>query len=206
MNICSYTFEEYIERIKSLHGFAAPGVAIGGFMVDLAYQHLAEGGLFDVVCETPKCLPDAIQILTPCTVGNGWLTVVNVGRYAMTIYDKSNGEGVRVFIDTAKIEAWPEIKNWLFKLKPKKEQDLELLMKQIEAAGTGLCGIQHVKVALRLLEKKHRGDIVQCPRCNEAYPGDDGEICLGCQGEYPYIVSGTPDVRGASHAGEESPC
>jgi formylmethanofuran dehydrogenase subunit E len=206
MNICSYTFEEYIERIKSLHGFAAPGVAIGGFMVDLAYQHLAEGGLFDVVCETPKCLPDAIQILTPCTVGNGWLTVVNVGRYAMTIYDKSNGEGVRVFIDTAKIEAWPEIKNWLFKLKPKKEQDLELLMKQIKEAGTRICGIQHVTVALRLLEKKHRGDIALCPRCNEAYPGADGEICLGCQGEFPYIISETLDVHKTSHAGEESPC
>ena len=42
MNICSYTFEEYVERVRSFHGFAAPGVVIGGFMVDLAYQHLPE--------------------------------------------------------------------------------------------------------------------------------------------------------------------
>lgn len=205
MNIRSYTFEEYLERARAFHGFAAPGVAIGGFMVDLAYQHLPEDGLLDAVCETTKCLPDAIQLLTPCTVGNGWLKVFNIGRYAMTLYDKSSGEGVRVFLDPAKLEAWPEIKNWLFKLKPKKEQDYELLMEQIKEAGTGICGIQHVTVALHLLKKKQRGDIVQCPSCNEAYPGADGEICLGCQGEYPYIVSEKSDSRRASGAGKEAP-
>jgi formylmethanofuran dehydrogenase subunit E len=205
MNICSYTLDEFIERIQSFHGFAAPGVVIGGFMVDLANQHLPKEGLFNAVCETAKCLPDSIQLLTSCTVGNGWLTVINIGRYAMTLYEKSSGEGIRVFLDPAKVEAWPEIKNWLFKLKPKKEQDLELLMKQIKEAGTRICGIQHVKVALRLLGKKHRGDIVMCPRCKEAYPGADGAICLGCQDEYPYIVSEIPDTRRASHAGEESP-
>ena len=118
MNIRSYTFEEYVERVRSFHGFAAPGVVIGGFMVDLAYQHLPREGLFNAVCETPKCLPDAIQLLTPCTVGNGWLTVINIGRYAMTLYDKSKGEGIRVSFDPAKIETWPEIKSWFFKLKP----------------------------------------------------------------------------------------
>jgi formylmethanofuran dehydrogenase subunit E len=204
MNICSYTVEEFIERVQSLHGFAAPGVLIGGFMVDLAKQHLPKEGLFNAVSETAKCLPDAIQLLTSCTVGNGWLTVINIGRYAVTLYEISSGEGIRVFLDPAKIEEWPEIKNWLFKLKPKKEQDYELLMEQIKEAGTRMCSFQHVKVALRLFEKKHRGDIVRCPRCNEAYPGADGAICLGCQGEYPYIVSEIPDSRRASCAGKES--
>jgi formylmethanofuran dehydrogenase subunit E len=117
----------------------------------------------------------------------------------MTLYDKSNSEGIRVFLDPAKIEAWPEIKNWLFKLKPKKEQDLELLMEQIKEAGTSICGIQHVKVALRFLEKKHRSNIAICPLCKEAYPHTDGAICLGCQGESPYIVSEIPDTFGATH-------
>jgi formylmethanofuran dehydrogenase subunit E len=126
MNIRSYTFEEFVERVHVFHGFAAPGVLIGGFMVDLAYQHLPQEGLFDAISETPKCLPDAVQLLTPCTVGNGWLTVINLGRYAITLYDKSNGQGVRVFLDPAKIEAWSEIKGWFFKLKTKKEQDDQL--------------------------------------------------------------------------------
>jgi formylmethanofuran dehydrogenase subunit E len=193
MNIRSYTFEEYIERVRTFHGFAAPGVLIGGFMVDLAHQHLPQDGVLDAICETAKCLPDAIQLLTPCTVGNGWLTIINIGRYALALYDKSNGEGMRVFLDPAKIEAWPEIKSWFFKLKSKKEQDYQLLMEQIRESGTSICSIERVRVAPRFLEKKHRGKIAVCPNCKEAYPLADGAICLGCQDEVPYVVSEVPD-------------
>ena len=49
MTIRSYAFEEFIERVRSFHGSAAPGVVIGGFMVEMAYQHLFEEGLFDAV-------------------------------------------------------------------------------------------------------------------------------------------------------------
>jgi formylmethanofuran dehydrogenase subunit E len=193
MNIRSYTFEEYVERVTAFHGFAAPGVLIGGFMVHLAHQHLPQDGVFDAICETAKCLPDAIQLLTPCTIGNGWLTIINIGRYALTLYDKSNGEGIRVSIDPDRIEAWPEINSWLFKLKSKKEQDYQLLMEQIRESGMSICRIERVRVAPRFLEKKHRGKIAVCPNCKEAYPFADGAICLGCQGEVPYVVSEVPD-------------
>ena len=188
MNIRSYTFEEFVERVLKFHGFAAPGVLIGGFMVDLAYQHLPKEGLFDAISETPKCLPDAIQLLTPCTVGNGWLTVMNLGRYAMTLYDKQTGEGIRVFLDPKKVEAWSEIKNWFFKLKPKKEQDDQLLIRQIREAGTAICSVRRVKVAGRILEKRHRVGFAVCPRCKESYPTADGALCLVCQDATPYLV------------------
>ncbi len=189
VKIRSYTFEEFVERVRAFHTFAAPGVLIGGFMVDLAYRHLPEEGLFDAIAETPKCLPDAIQLLTPCTVGNGWLTVLKLGRYALTLYDKNTGEGIRVFLDPAKIEPWSEIKNWFFKLKPKKEQNDQLLLGQIKEAGANICGIQRVKVAGRMLEKHHRGGFAVCPRCKESYPVGDGDLCLGCQDVAPYLVS-----------------
>jgi formylmethanofuran dehydrogenase subunit E len=189
MNIRSYTFEEYLERVRSFHGFVAPGVVIGGFMVDLAYQRLPEDGLFNAISETAKCLPDAIQLLTSSTVGNGHLRVINIGRYAMTLYNKSKGEGIRVFLDQDKLGAWPEIKSWFFKVKPKNEQDYPFLMEQIKEAGVHICSVQQVKVAPLFLEKKQRGSIVICPLCKEAYPRADGAICLGCQGEAPYVVS-----------------
>ena len=84
--------------------------------------------LFDAVCETRNCLPDAVQLLTPCTIGNGWLKVVNVGRFALNLYDKYEGKGVRVFMDPVKVADWPEINTWYLKLKPKKEQDSALLL------------------------------------------------------------------------------
>ena len=183
MAIRSYSFQEFAERVRAFHSYAAPGVIIGGFMVDLAYQHLSPEGLFDALCETPKCLPDAIQLLTPCTIGNGWLVVTNTGRFALTLYDKTTGEGVRVSVDAEKLEEWPEIKNWFFKLKPKKEQDDQRLMAEIEEAGTRIFRIQHVKVSEKVREKKHRTGFAVCPRCNEAYPLADGPVCIGCQGE-----------------------
>jgi formylmethanofuran dehydrogenase subunit E len=178
--IRSYTFREYVDLVTSFHGYAAPGVIIGGSMVDVAYRHLPEEGLFDALCETPKCLPDAIQLLTPCTIGNGWLTVVNIGRYAFSLYDKKSGEGVRVFIDASTLDRWAEIKNWYFKLKPKKEQDNRLLMTQIREAGPDICGIHPVKVACRFWEKRRSRGFAICPCCGEAYPADDGPVCLGC--------------------------
>ena len=197
MNICSYTFEEYVNLIKSFHGYVAPGVVIGGFMVDLAFKHLPKDGLFDAICETPACLPDAIQLLTPCTTGNGWLKVINLGRFALTLYEKYQGEGIRVFLDPTKIEAWSEIKSWFFELKPKKEQDSQLLIEQIREAGANICSIQQVKVAPHFIKIKRRGGFTICPLCKETYPVDDGEICRACQGEAPYMVSEIPDNCGA---------
>jgi len=179
--IKSYTFEEFVDHVSSFHGYAAPGVIIGGFMVDLVYRYLPAEGLFDALCETPKCLPDAIQLLTPCTLGNGWLTVVNTGRFALTLYDKETGNGVRVFVNPVRLNGWSEIRAWFFKLKQKKEQNNQLLMAEIREAGAGICDLQKVKVADRFLRKLHRGGFAICSCCGEAYPVDDGPICVGCR-------------------------
>jgi formylmethanofuran dehydrogenase subunit E len=184
-NICSYTFEEYVERVKAFHGCAAPGVLIGGFMVDMAYSSLSVNGLYDALCETPKCLPDAVQLLTPCTIGNGWLRVINLGRFALTLYDKHTREGVRVFVDAAKMAPWPEIRSWYFKQKPKDQQDEISLCHEIREAGANICNVKRVRVEGSLTQ--HRSGFLVCPRCLESYPSNDGEICRGCQGEAPYV-------------------
>lgn len=186
MNICTYSYEEYVHLVQSFHGTLAPGLLIGGFMVDLAMKNLPEGEFFDAVCETPVCLPDAIQILTPCTVGNGWLSVVPFGKFAVTLYEKYGGKGVRVFLDTKKLDAWPEIRDWYLKKKKKKDQDSEKLFAQIKEAGHNLFGIQHVEVEAEKIRRKKMGPVAVCPDCGEAYPVRDGDKCLGCQGQSPY--------------------
>lgn len=181
MPICSYSFKEYVECVRSFHNYPAPGVLIGGFMVDLAYRKLPAETLIDALCETAKYLPDAIQILTPCTIGNGWLKIVNFGRYALTLYDKYTGEGVRVSVDPIALEGWPEIRDWFFKFKSKEEQDMEALMAEIEEAEASYCAVRYVRVAEGVREKKHRAGFTVCSRCGEAFPLADGLICLGCQ-------------------------
>ena len=69
MNIGPYAFDEFLQLIKSFHGNVAPGVVIGGIMVEMARGLLPAEILFDAVCETRNCLPDAVQLLTPCTIG-----------------------------------------------------------------------------------------------------------------------------------------
>ena len=155
-------------------------------MVTLAMERLPDEILFDVVCETRSCLPDAIQMLTLCTAGNNWLKVKDIGRFAMTLYDKSNGNGIRVFLDPAKLKKWPEFYDWFYKVKPKKEQEFDLLMSEIRDAGANVLTLNEVRIKPQYLVKYSKGRIDTCPLCGEAYPLSHGSICRGCQGDSPY--------------------
>jgi formylmethanofuran dehydrogenase subunit E len=187
MNIGSYSYEEYVHLVQSFHGSLAPGLVIGGFIVDLALQRLPEGEFFDALCETPVCLPDAVQLLTPCTIGNGWLKVLDFGRFAVTLYEKKGGLGVRVYLDMEKLTAWPEVNSWFLKWKPKQEQNFDLLMAQIKEAGHHLLGIQRVRVEPERLRREKLGPVGKCPMCGESYPLVHGSRCKACQGESPFV-------------------
>ncbi len=196
MNIGPHSFDEFLQIVKSFHGFAAPGVVLGGFMVDEARRQLPPEALFDAVCETRHCLPDAVQLLTPCTLGNGWLKVVNLDRFALIFYDKYQGDGVRVYLDRVKAEGWPTIRDWYLKLKPKKQQDTALLLQQIEAAGPAVLSWHQVKMRPQYLQVRKRGRMKLCPLCQEAYPAQDGGICRACRGEAPYLTEERPGGAG----------
>ncbi len=186
MNIGDYTFEEFKDIAARFHGYPAPGLLLGGYMVEQAKSLLPEGTIFDALVETKKCLPDAVQLLTLCSYGNGWMRVLNLGRYALALYDKYTGQGVRVHLDLDKLAAWPEIKAWYLKEKPKKEQDTKRLLAEIEAAGHHCCTAQPVQMPSGYLKRHSMGVIQACPACGEAYPARDGAVCRGCQGETPY--------------------
>ena len=94
MNIGPLSFEEYETRTVAFHGCMAPGLLIGGFMVDLAMRSLPAGALYDVISESAKCLPDAVQLLiifsgiTACGItafsaAGGWdgLSAALPGKY-----------------------------------------------------------------------------------------------------------------------------
>ena len=186
MNIGSYTIEDYLNLVRSFHGYLAPGLITGGFMVDLGMRNLPEGILFDAISETGSCLPDAIQLLTPCTIGNGWLSIVNFGRYAVTLYEKYSGRGVRGYLDTEKLNNWPEVRDWYLKKKKKDQQDAEVLFAQIKEAGHQLLSVQKVQVEPEKVRRKKMGPVGICPACGEAYPLKDGGKCMNCQGATPY--------------------
>jgi formylmethanofuran dehydrogenase subunit E len=187
MDIAAYTFDEFLQKVRAFHGNPSPGVTLGGIMVSMAQSTLPKGTLFDAICETDKCLPDAIQILTPCTIGNGWMRIVNSGRFSVSLYDKHTGEGVRVFVDPEKARAFPEINKWFFALVPKKQQDKERLMNEIKNSGAEILGMRRIKVDIGALPSPEDSQYAICPQCKESYLPNDKGVCLACQGK-AYIM------------------
>jgi formylmethanofuran dehydrogenase subunit E len=185
--ICQYTVEQYIDELTNFHAHLAPGVLVGGFMVDAAVRRMTAYEFFDAICETSQCLPDAIQILTPCTIGNGWLKIVNTGRFALTLYDKKSGNGVRVSMDASKLDRYPEIKRWFMRLVPKREQDGDALVSEIQEAGNSILSIEAVRVSPAFLVKHVPIPIALCRSCGEAYVEKGSGLCLACEGKAIYI-------------------
>lgn len=44
------------------------------------------------------------------------------GRYAVSLYDKHKGNGVRIYLDLKKLLGWDEIQAWLLKLKTRRSK------------------------------------------------------------------------------------
>lgn len=199
MNIGPYTFEEFRQLAANFHGYAAPGLLIGGYMVEKAKAALPEGTLFEAVVESPKCLPDAVQLLTLCSTGNQRLKIHNLGRYAVSLFDKYTGKGFRVSLNPEEMSKWPELYAWFFKKKAKKDQDSAKLEDEIRQAGDSICNIEKIEIKNHFIGARHMKNIEICPLCGEAYPGSDGPICRGCRGEAPYLnITGEKYSKSAS--------
>jgi len=183
----AFSFDKFIELATWFHNYPAPGLLLGGYMVEEAKRHIPEGVLFDAISETSWCLPDAVQLLTPCTIGNGWLRVKNSGVYAVSLFDKHTGEGVRVRLDPAKLDRFPHTLCWLMKTKPKKEQDSKALRREIRDHGLAMLSVEKVLIKAEVVRKRSKGKIALCPICGDAYPSFHGAICRNCSGDTPYV-------------------
>ena len=188
------TWPEFIRLVENFHGYAAPGALLGGIMVELARERLLElrserPVLFIVMAETYACLPDAVQLLTPCTVGNQRLHVLNLNRYALSFFAKPDGQGARVFVDNAKLGPWPHLRDWFMGITDKKDQDEALLCEDIRQGGAEACSVQLIKARPEFMSRERKGRNAICPICGEPYPLRDGESCLGCRESLPFELS-----------------
>lgn len=73
VTICGKPLEGFLGEVEKFHGWKAPALLIRDFMVDWAQDGTSPGIEFDAFVETYQCLPDAIQLFTLCTFGNGWM-------------------------------------------------------------------------------------------------------------------------------------
>ena len=174
-----------ILRLSEFHTYPAPGVLIGAFMVDLALELLGaspEKKLY-AVCETPKCLPDALQVMARCTTGNNRLRVVPIGKFAITLNaptDNDTTDAVRVFVDLEKLKKFPTIDIWYANSPAYDKHTMKMrLQDEIFRAGRDILSYEKVRV---LVTKKKKWKSVTCPCCGETVPDYlfEGDRCGAC--------------------------
>jgi len=183
--------DAFTEEIRKFHGWVAPGVLLGGFMVDYALELVGKAVETDAIVETRFCLPDAVQLLTPCTCGNGWMKILDWDKFALSLYDKKTREGFRVRLDVDKTAAFPHLYNWFMKLVEKKDLPLEVLNQTILEAGREALSADSVLITNHYSKIK-KGETGVCPSCGEAYTLRQGRLCVCCQGEGYYRINDNP--------------
>ena len=174
-----------ILRLSEFHTYPAPGILVGAFMVEYALELLrttSDKKLY-AVCETPKCLPDALQVMARCTTGNNRLRIMPIGKFAITLNaptDNEMAEAVRVYVDLEKLKKYPTINSW-YANSP--AYDRHTMKKQLQgeifSAGRTILSSEWVRVPVI---RKKKWASVTCPSCGDTVPDYliEGDHCGAC--------------------------
>lgn len=193
------SYDDFLDHARAFHGSASPGLLAGASMVELALHSLGHTQRYHALCETSRSLPDAVQLLTACTAGNGRLHVLELGRFALSLYRQADGRGVRVWLDPEKLEAWPDICRWS-RGETAQGKALVKLERDIRKAGISILSAAPISMSPAFLARslpEALADIIPCPVCGELHPASAGQLCRACQGHSPYVPRHAEDILGA---------
>jgi len=173
VNNISPVLQDQIQQLAAFHTYAAPGVLIGAFMVDYALELLGvspDKKLYGV-CETPKCLPDALQVIAHCTTGNNRLKVIPIGKFDINLNgpsDKDTTEAIRVYVDLKKMKHYPTLDMWYANSPAYDKHTMDVQLRhEIFAAGRKILSFEKVRVDVKT---KKKWKSVTCPVCRETVP------------------------------------
>ena len=167
---------DLLKKLENFHGALVPGLIIGAYMVELAYEKLGDVDMADAVVESKKCIADAVQLMTSCTLGNGWLKVFDWGIFAITLYDKKTKKGIRVYLDHAKLPDNSITYKWFFREIGRESH--EEVNKEVLKLKKSILSYEDVEVEI---EKKKSAKIITCAKCGYPFPSDGSNLCISCQ-------------------------
>jgi len=185
-HICGLALKDFMVRMEEFHGYRSPGILLRGCMLGTALDELTPTPYLNIVSETVVCLPDAIQLLTPCTLGNGFLQIRDWGKFALTAYDRKTLAGVRASLDHQRMAAYPLVLQWFdrsARTGPKPE--FEALSDELLTAAKEVIVCREVAV-LRALKETQAIQTGICPVCGESYARRLGDSCPACAGKAYY--------------------
>lgn len=179
--------DEFLRRAEEFHGHVSPGVVLGGCMAQAAWEALGDTPYLNAVVETVVCLPDAVMLLTGCTLGNGFLKVLDWGKFALTLYDRVSLEGRRAWVDPAAVAGHPLVDGWFIRRPGAPQVDKERVVAQLLEVGPGLVRVTPVRLNASLKDEE-KVPTMACPGCGETFPTRFGGLCPACQGQAYYSL------------------
>ena len=96
-------FEKYLQKAADFHGHACVGIALGT-RITLAAMHALglEPGVktkkLIVYTEIDRCMTDAVQAITGCSLGRRSLKYVDYGKFAATFINIETGKALRATV------------------------------------------------------------------------------------------------------------
>ena len=183
--------EKDVEKAAEFHGDKPPGIPIGVYMVDYALELLGKYRKLKAVVETPRCLVDTVQVMTHCVFGSPYFKLIDYGKYALTLYDRDKGRGVRVYVDVKKLdrEKYPMLSSWFLRDKSPmgKEDKAKATGEFITSAGRDILSYRKVKIKLPPKDPLYPSRL--CKICGDSFISEDtSEICDACSGNGYYEI------------------
>lgn len=110
-------YEILLKRAQELHGEICPGVIMGTRMSIAAMKEFGMNPLkpnenLRVEVEVDRCMPDAIQAITGCTVGRRTLKCLDYGKFVATFMDMESGRTLRISARDDKVKSIPGLWTW----------------------------------------------------------------------------------------------
>lgn len=183
--VCDIPLDDFLIMAEEFHGHLSPGVVTGAFLVDAASRVLGDTLYINAVVETLVCLPDAVQLLTPCTLGNGFMQLLDWGKFAVTLYDRETLDGARAWVDLDAAAANPLVSSWFMRQPEQDKVDKSLVVQELVTYGPKLAAVRPVRMKAPL-RGEQKVATAPCPACGESYPVTFGDRCPACAGRSYY--------------------
>lgn len=154
-----------------LHGHLAPGIALGIRMSEIALfrMNTKKGDKYLIgISETARCLADAMQAATGCTLGHGSAFVEDYGKLALTIGDTRTKKGVRVALKDDANKHSILMNKWMMRLGKLSHEEEEELGIQLLDMDEKHFLIQDVEINRG--QNFEKSGIVTCKECCELIP------------------------------------
>lgn len=192
-------FDDLSEKIYTFHTKRAPGIPIGIAMIDLALDKLGPvKEKINAVSETQACLSDVLQIMVGCTIGNRYLRIYKeLGKYALTLFDRADGRGIRVWVNVDKIDVniAPETHKFFHRKRsaevkkggPARKASAAKIVKEFIQIKGDVLEFQEIQMVN--YGKPPMLPAAVCSSCNETFlaKSSSSNKCQVCSGELKYF-------------------